>query len=170
MARPVGLFSGSFVSGRLLHVRQHAAVYGIVHARVCWSRRSIRRDRLDHHSRWSVSIYFEHHCRRCLSKVQDQPPSYHVFWMFLDEVINQTPSFSLFLLFNLTLSGSSGVALTYFSVQHSYYMVVITFSGIVGLGVGFGYLGPLSIAMKVSCSINIWTDIIKMFIQVVPRE
>ena len=46
--------------------------------------------------------------------------------------------------------------MTYFSVQSSFPLVIMTFGVMNGLGIGFGYAAPLSIIMKVS------EDVIKL--------
>ncbi|XP_012940971.2 uncharacterized protein LOC101852036 [Aplysia californica] len=43
---------------------------------------------------------------------------------------------------------SLGVVLTYFSVQHSFALTVLTYGVMFGVGIGFGYAIPLGCAMK----------------------
>lgn len=42
-----------------------------------------------------------------------------------------------------------GVALTYFAIQHSYFLTLLTYGCLNGIGVGIGYLTPLEVAMRV---------------------
>lgn len=48
-----------------------------------------------------------------------------------------------------TLISSSAVCSTYFAIQKSYFLVIVTYGFIFGLGSGLAYVGPLTIAMKV---------------------
>ncbi|CAF0966220.1 unnamed protein product [Brachionus calyciflorus] len=41
-----------------------------------------------------------------------------------------------------------GVALTYFSIKYSFTLTLVTYGGVVGLGTGFAYVGPMSLAMS----------------------
>lgn len=43
---------------------------------------------------------------------------------------------------------SGGVFLTTITVNHSFILTLLTYGGMTGLGTGFAYIGPLSIAMK----------------------
>lgn len=43
---------------------------------------------------------------------------------------------------------SIGVALTYFAIQHSYFLTLLTYGCLNGIGVGIGYLTPLEVAMR----------------------
>lgn len=45
---------------------------------------------------------------------------------------------------------SSGVALTYFTIQQSFISTFLTYGMLNGLGVGIGYLTPLEVAMRVA--------------------
>lgn len=52
----------------------------------------------------------------------------------------------------VTLAGgllmSGGVALTYFSIQYSFWLMLLTYGVMFGLGTGLAYVGPLACAMK----------------------
>ena len=43
---------------------------------------------------------------------------------------------------------SAGVLLSYFTIQYSYYLLLVTYGILFGVGVGIGYIGPLACAMR----------------------
>ena len=43
---------------------------------------------------------------------------------------------------------SGGVLLTYFSIQNSFALLIITYGLMFGIGFGFAYLQPMAVAMR----------------------
>lgn len=43
---------------------------------------------------------------------------------------------------------TAGVALTFFTIKLSYFLTLLTYGVMIGIGTGFSYIGPMSIAMK----------------------
>jgi hypothetical protein len=57
-------------------------------------------------------------------------------------------SFVNLLIFHI-LNYRSAVALTYFAIQYSFILTLLTYGILNGIGVGISYLTPLEIAMRV---------------------
>lgn len=69
----------------------------------------------------------------------------------LSGLINSTFDLNpkIFILIGTVIS-TVGVCCTYFSIQHSLPLVILTYGIIFGIGSGLAYVGPLTIAMKVN--------------------
>ena len=67
-----------------------------------------------------------------------------------------------------TVISTFAVCVTYFSIQISYILVILTYGFIFGIGSGLAYVGPLTIAMKVTAAL--YLDLDNIFLKWFPKN